>query len=255
MPTVAKYEEDVIAQARQLRRNGWSINEISIKTAIPKTTIQGWIKGIVLTECQKKRIKLKELTGFSLARKIAAESNKNKLQKRLSAIKSKASYYRDLPFKQGDIGKIVCSIMYLCEGGKYPATRCVMFGNSDPGIIKLFIRLLRDNFIINESKFRCRIMQRADQSSEQLLHFWSKVTGVHQESFYKNYIDKRTKDKKTRKEKYKGVCVVYYFDTAIQNELQFIAEEIIEVGGADGSRTRDLHTASVSCFQLHHSPM
>ena len=254
MPRSTSYKENVKDHARQLRNRGWSINEISIKTTIPKATIQGWTNNIVLTERQKKRIKFKEITSSIIARKMAVESSKKKLQERLSAIKSKASCYKYLPFQQKDISKIVCSVLYLCEGGKYPATRCAMFGNSDPGIIKLFVRLLRDNFVIKESKFRCRIIHRADQKPEQLLSFWSTVTAIPPESFYKNYIDKRSKDKQTKKENYKGVCVVYYFDTDIQNELQFIAEQIVEVGGAEGDRTPDLHTASVSCFQLHHSP-
>ena len=33
------------------------------------------------------------------------------------------------------------------------------------------------------------------------------------------------------------------------------ALSLVLIGGADGSRTRDLHNAIVTCSQLHHSPI
>jgi hypothetical protein len=76
------------------------------------------------------------------------------------------------------------------------------------------------------------------------------------------------------------VCVVYYFDTNIQNELQSIGEQVVEVGGpgcsqfelfiamvskaalaaasnhggAEGDRTPDLLHAMQALSQLSYSP-
>lgn len=122
----------------------------------------------------------------------------------------------------------MCGLLYLCEGSKYPSTRCLAFGNLDPEIIKAFLNLLRKYFHIRENKLRCRIIPRWDQDINELQSFWSNITKIPLGSFYKTISDKRTKGKVTAKKDYRGVCVIYYCDTSLQFELQSIGETIIK---------------------------
>lgn len=52
-----------------------------------------------------------------------------------------------------DVKKIALAMLYLGEGGK-KQRGSLMFGNSDPVIINLFLRYLRDCYNIDEKKFR-----------------------------------------------------------------------------------------------------
>ena len=145
-------------------------------------------------------------------------------------------------------------MIYLCEGGKYPLTRQLTFGNSDPEMIRFFLELLRRWFGVDESKFRCRVIHRCDQNGEDLKKFWSELTRIPLKQFYRSYADKRTLDKPTKKEAYKGVCAVMYFDTGLQFELQAIGEAILKNGGADGNRTRN-PTMPLSCDTVSPQPL
>ena len=146
--------------------------------------------------------------------------------------------------------------MYLCEGGKYPSSRHLTFGNTDPAMIKTFLTLLRQHYEIAESKFRVRVMHRWDQDGAALRRYWSRVTGIPLRQFYRSYADRRTKGTPTRKYTYKGVCSVQYGDTTTQYELQAIGEAVLKMkpGGAEGDRTPDLDTASVALSQLSYCP-
>ena len=128
--------------------------------------------------------------------------------------------------KNKDIAKVVLSILYLCEGSKSLERGSVMFGNSDPFIINLFLYLLRRCYNIYERKFRCTLQGRADQDVKKLEKFWSKITNIPLSQFYKARIDSRTIGKKSKNLNYKGVCRIDYFSAEIAIELMQISKII-----------------------------
>ena len=44
------YSQKIRQRARDLRRKGWSIGEIKQKMSIPKNTLSGWFKDILLSK-------------------------------------------------------------------------------------------------------------------------------------------------------------------------------------------------------------
>ena len=222
-----KYSKETKQRIRNLRSQGWSLGEISLKIGIPKNTVSGWVKEIQLTEKQRKRIKNKEIASAAIGRQLAMKLLLKKIEKWKEGIRKKVKHFGKFPLQNQQIGKLVCGLLYLCEGAKYPSTRCLIFGNSDPKIITAFLYLLRKYFLIREEKLRCRIIPRWDQNINELQRFWSSITKIPLEKFYKTLPDKRTQGKVTHKKDYKGVCVVYYCNTSLQFELQSIGEIII----------------------------
>lgn len=93
------------------------------------------------------------------------------------------------------------------------------FGNSDPRMVRMFLALLRRCYDIDESKFRCTVMCRADQDVDGLQAFWSEVTGIGAQSFYRARVDKRSVGRPTLRKGYKGVCLINYFSAKIAREL------------------------------------
>jgi hypothetical protein len=115
-------------------------------------------------------------------------------------------------------------MLYLGEGSKDSKRGSLMFGNSDPFIVSLFLRLLRCCYNINEGKFRCTLQCRADQNIKKLERFWFRITGIPLSQFYRARVDPRTIGKKSNKLDYKGVCRIDYFSAELFIELKQIAE-------------------------------
>lgn len=228
------YSNKIKQKVRNLRKRGWSIGEISLKMGIPKSTILGWVRDICLSEKQRGRIKQKIIASGAIGRPLAVKANREKIEKWKENIKNKVKHFEKLPLKKAEIGKLICGLLYLCEGAKYPASRYLHFGNSDPKIIYFFINLLRKTYNIDEDKLRFSIGYRYDQNYEELKNYWSNLTGILRSRCLNAKPDMRTKGKPTLRKNYRGVCRIIYYDTSLQFELQSIGEAIIK-NGAGGT--------------------
>jgi len=226
-----KYSKRIKQRIRNLRSQGWSLGEIGLKTGISRSTISGWVRDIQLTVSQRKRIKQKIIDSGAIGRPIAAKLLKEKMDRWKQRIRNKVGYFKQLPLQNPEIAKLICGLLYLCEGAKYPSTRCLIFGNSDPKIIVAFLNLFKKYFHIQEEKLRCRVIPRWDQNIDELQEFWSNITDIPLERFYKTTPDKRTRGKITNKKDYKGVCTIQYCSTSLQFELQSIGETVIKAIG------------------------
>lgn len=215
-----KYKERVL----ELRKSGNTYSEIInlLGKNIPKSTLSGWCKNIPLSSESKLRIKNKILSNASKARILALRTNRIKRKNYLESVEKRVSYLKD-SLKNKNIAKISLAMLYLGEGSKC-TQGSLMFGNSDPKIIKLFLKLLRYCYVIDENKFRCTLQCRADQNIKNLENFWSNMSKISLNKFYAAKIDSRTIGKKTKKNDYKGVCRIDYFSADIYNELTKIIE-------------------------------
>ncbi len=222
--------QDIKKEAQRLRKLGKTYSEIQriINQKIPKSTLSYWCKNISPSAGYYKKIQSLNITNLDRARKIACLVNKNKRKRFLKSLRNRNLYL--IAKIDKDIQKIALATLYLGEGSKWKGTRYLGLGNSNPDVIKLYLKLLRNCYAIDESKLKCRIGHRADQDIDKLQRFWSRMTKISLRNFYKTKPDPRTIGKKTRKKDYKGVCVIYYFSTEIQLELETIANLILTEG-------------------------
>jgi hypothetical protein len=123
------------------------------------------------------------------------------------------------------VAKLVLATLYAGEGMKAEKRGFITLGNSDPGVITLYLRLLRAIYPIDESKFRCTVQCRDGQDIEVLESFWSSITGIPRTQFYGARVDKRTIGKPMRRPDYKGVCRIDYFSA-------FVFTEVLKIGEA-----------------------
>lgn len=210
-------------KAINLRKQGMTYSQILISLSEPvtKSTLSYWLKSIKLTNQQNQRIKLVNLKNLGYAREAARKIQSEKRNRNLIETRNEFASLRPLLENQ-KIAKIALIMLYLCEGS---LTRKggLMFGNSNPYIITLFLHFLRKSYAIQEDKFRCTVQCRADQNPEELKKFWSRTTGIQEKYFYRPQIDKRTIGKVTKKPEYRGVCRIDYFSAKIYNELTEMA--------------------------------
>tara|TARA_Y100000310_G_scaffold322048_1_gene380569 strand:- start:425 stop:1108 length:684 start_codon:yes stop_codon:yes gene_type:complete len=202
-----------------LRKAGKTYGEIqrSIGEPIPKSTLSHWFRGILLTKNQQEHISRKVFTNIRRAQAKARLVNEKRRREYIQGVRDRVIHLSE-EIRKKNSAKIALAMLYLGEGAK--RTRgSLMFGNSDPLVIRLYLNLLRSCYSIDENKFRCTLQCRADQNIKKLEKFWSNTTKIPPKRFYKAQIDSRTIGKPSRNPKYKGVCRIDYFSADIFNEL------------------------------------
>lgn len=218
------YPEEIKQKALELRRQGFTYSEIPklLNYPIPKNTFTGWFKDIILSEEARNRITSKIRDGGVSGRAIAWEKIREKRANLLESIHKQV----DNEIKNIDklTAKLCLAMFYLGEGRK--VSEFISFGNSNPNIIELFLILLRRCFRIDENRLRGQVQCRADQDIKELEKFWSQVSNIPLNQFYKTEIDKRTIGIPTKRLEYKGVFVVVYCSNRIFLELKFIGDII-----------------------------
>ena len=222
------YSNEIKSQAQYLRRTGRTYSEIraTIGISIPQATLSYWLTSIPLLLRHKKRIAALNARNLATGRKVRILQRSESKKKNFADLKEEfCKPIKALTIPQK---KLLLSVLYLGEGGKRAQRSSVMFGNSDPKVIKIFLRLMRSAYSLDESKFRCTVQCRADQDFQALQRFWSKNTAIPIKKFLKVQIDKRSIDKPTRKKNYRGVLRIDYYSANIFHELMNLADILNE---------------------------
>ena len=213
-------------KVQDLRSKGKTYSEIQklLDTRIPKSTLSYWCRGLDLPLGYQQRIEEYNKFNLKKAQRIALSMNKIRREFYLKEIHKRNLYLVD-GLKNLKTAKISLAILYAAEGSKSRYSS-IMFGNSDPSLINLFLRLLRFCYTIDEDKFRCTLQCRADQNIQELENFWSDITKIPLMKFYKAQIDQRTINKPSKKLDYKGVCRIDYFSAELALDLKSIIKII-----------------------------
>jgi predicted transcriptional regulator len=210
-------------RAKFLRRKGYSIHEISNLLKVSKSSASKWVNSVVLDEKAKGRIQKRMLLGRLRSRETVVERSRKRNEK----INKDAGVVVNDCHLNDSSGKILCALIYLCEGSK--CSRSVNFVNSDPKLISTFLSLLRRNFLLDEKKLRISMhLHRYHNESKQLL-FWSKVTRIPKRQFNKTYSKYSTG--RYKKEGYQGCVSVRYHDTILASSLLAIGKKFMNSMG------------------------
>lgn len=213
----------------QLRKAGKTYSEIlnMLKVFIPKGTLSYWSSKITLSEQSLRLLEVSRKKALAKAQKISLEVRERGRQNFLQELKSTNDHLLSKIDK--GVSKLMLAMLYLGEGSKHSARSGLALGNSDPGVIRLFIKLLKECYGKQSDQLRCWICYRADQNLNALKRFWSNTTGIPTNQFYRTKPDPRSIGKKTLKSNYRGVCVVSCLkSTKIQLELGTIADMVIK---------------------------
>ena len=120
-----------------------------------------------------------------------------------------------------DFLKIILAMIYYCEGVKNTRSSLI-FINSDPQLIRSFLKLLRRAFIVDESKFRVCLHLHSYHNQDKQISFWSKITHIPKGQFIKPYIKNHTGIRK--REGYQGCASIRYHDTNLSRQLLMMAK-------------------------------
>ncbi len=175
--------------AIKMRLKGKSYGEISKKLGIPKSTLSGWLGRIVLSKKARHRLwqrtQAKSFRAFIRRNKhqtIEAVARVKQLRQAASSAVGKITL-RDL-FVAG-------TALYWAEGYKRPVIRrgrkvthhVVSLTNSDPALVKTFLRFLRTWCQVPKEKIKASVRVFPRQSMKMLQQYWERQTGIGRKNF------------------------------------------------------------------------
>lgn len=180
-----KEELSTIEIAKRLKVTPWIVQKFMIKNNLPRRTF-------------------KEANAIVFKRKPKSFSLKQNLSKEEERL------------------KIAGIMLYWTEGGKANPTKrmwTVDFANSNPQMIKLFLKFLRQICGIDEKCLRVLLYCYADQKIEDLKKFWQRVTNIPLMQFTKPYVRKDFSPEKSGKMKY-GLVHIRYCDKKLLLQIE-----------------------------------
>lgn len=210
-------------KAIKLRKEAYSIRSIEHKLKIPRSTLSGWFKSVMLTNSQQQKLKQEWLEALVKARQKAVVWHNAQKAARLAQAEQEAkSTLKSINLKDKNVLDLALAMLYLGEGFK--KTNETAIGNSDPRILKFFIAALKANYSFDSSRIKCELHLRADQNPVKIKKFWAKELRLSFSNFTTVSVDQRTKGIPTYKD-YNGVCVLRLGSVAIQRKLLILCKE------------------------------
>lgn len=214
-------------QARALRKRGLSMQEITLKMKVPKSTVSYWCRDIALSHSQIRRIAKKSLSRGRIGALRAAE--------RKRALRIKATKWQK-QIGRKDVAKIsqrdlfmLGAALYWGEGNKSGNEECGLT-NSSPDIIRIFMVWLKKIYGIEvqDLMLRVSINQLHRERICAVERYWSELTKVPLSQFTKPSIIKAKSRKiyKNRDEHFGTLRVKVRRGTALRRRIIGSLEEI-----------------------------
>ena len=172
-------KDDLRETAVAMRAEGRSYREIREVVAVSKSTLSLWLRDVPLTDEQQHALAVRGPT----AARARAETNRRVAARRRAQVQAEArAQITELSESELFVAGVVA---YWAEGAKNKPWRHgqgVVFVNSDPGLIILFMRWLElVGVIADRLCFRVMIHESADPAGA--LRYWSEVVGAPVDAF------------------------------------------------------------------------
>lgn len=190
-----RYNTSTKDKVRKLRKSGLSLNEISAKMNIPKSTVREWISDIELSQEQREILNRKVSKALQEGRFKTQTRNR---QKRIEKV--------DKLLKKGkiEIGKLskkellVAGVaLYWAEGFKNKHEKRLGFCNSDPEMILFYLKWLKESLGIEKENLTARISLNISHENREVdvKNYWTTITGIpiaqFTTTFYQNTLWKK----------------------------------------------------------------
>lgn len=179
--------------ALKMRLQGKSYGEIRSALGVPKSTLSVWLSGVVISKDLRERI---DRRAYKKSVEGLIRRNRGQTaiaQKRALDIRSE-SMKEIAPVSKSNL-LLLGAALYWAEGYKRLLTRngreltshAVALTNSDPLLVRTFLRFLREYCEVPESKIKASIRIFKHQNEAELFSFWQNETKILKENFRKTY--------------------------------------------------------------------
>lgn len=191
-------------KAKKLRQKGESLKKIAKKLNVSPASVHKWCQNIKLTHQQRKKLDQRTFNALQEGRKKIAQNQRQKRLKEISELKTKG--IKDI----GNLTKkeffIAGVALYWAEGFKKDSR--LGFANSDPKMIRLFLKWLINICEVPKKEIRLRVGLNISHKNrlKEVEDYWSKITNIPLSRFQKAFFQKFKWKKEFKKpEDYFGV--------------------------------------------------
>jgi transcriptional regulator with XRE-family HTH domain len=213
-------------EARRLRREeGLSVREIQRRLRVSKSSVSLWVRDVPLTPDQLER--LRQNNGKHPAQVRGARRNAELGRSRRRAYQAEG---RALA-RRGDPFHAAGAMLYWAEGDK-GNKNSARIANSDPEVLRLFVRFLQTYFGVNGDRIRVTCNLFADHIERQraIEQFWLDTLELPRSSLCRSIVNVYSKysQKKRQNRLPYGTCRLSVHSTPV---VQSIFGAIQEYGG------------------------
>ncbi len=184
---IERYKKDI---AVDMRKRGFSYSEIQKSTSVPKSTLAYWLKGLELTDEQAEKLKEKRIQAMRAGaqKKILRTAELIEEMKNSSAKDIDKISKRELWF----MGIVLYWRERFLNGNESDLRKGVRFTSSDPYLVKLFLKWLREVGSIGDEEIGFDIFIGEDKKDflDKAIDHWSSVTGFPKNNFSHIYFQK-----------------------------------------------------------------
>ena len=181
------------SEAIKLRLKGMSYNEISYELKVAKSTLHVWLSRLQLPDSAQKRIQLRVRAGA-----LRGLIKRNKMQTHLASARAHSNRMKGrkmiASLSQKDL-LILGAALYWGEGykkaisyrGRRRTYHPVSLSNSDPKLVQIFLRFLRECFSIKDQDIQIGLRIYEHMNTEEAMRFWQRETKLPSSNFLKVY--------------------------------------------------------------------
>jgi hypothetical protein len=185
-----------------LRKRGWSYNLIHKKLGVPISTLSNWLSEISWSKTIRKDLTQKAFIKVYPQLQAMNQTRMLKWEKWREEARQEAK--RDFGSLSQDQLFIAGVVIYWGEGDKNPKNP-VRVSNTDPHMLKIFVKFLRAICALSEDKVKAHLVLYPDLDEPTCKKYWSSLIGIRQTLFYKTQVIQGKH--KTRRLGY-GICTV-----------------------------------------------
>ncbi|MBT2525934.1 hypothetical protein J7E91_10905 [Streptomyces sp. ISL-99] len=203
-------KDDLREKARELRLQGLTYDQIQLELGCPKSSISLWVRDLPKPEPRYTDEERRALMNAGLAHLRATQDLERQEIKRVARESVGPLSDREL-FLTG-------VALYWAEGSKdksYRRSEVLQFINSDPNVIKLYLRWLELLEVPRERMhFRVSIHESANAAEAE--EFWADLARVDASTFQKATLKKHNPStvRKNTADAYRGCLVIYVTKSA-----------------------------------------
>lgn len=222
-------------KAIALRLSGKSYTEIQRELGLAsKGTLSVWFRELVLPPASRKllqkniaRATERGLLAFNLERRQRIQMENAQAEVQAAAAVDKLSK-REL--------MLVGATLYWGEGTKYVGknqTPRLVFTNSDPGMLRLYMRFLREILEVPEEKLsgELHLYEHIDHADAK--KYWSSITGIAPERFWStNAVSRASRSKRPRNRLRYGTAAVRVPSRILYHRVKGMMQRLADEGMA-----------------------
>ncbi len=203
-----KYEEK--KRAIRMRQSGQSIKEIARTLNVARSSVSIWVRNVALTVEQRKLLTLRGYSVDAIEKRRIVRIQGTKLRHQRTMDEAGKMIKR---ISQRELWLIGVAL-YWGEGGKtnHGAAR---ISNSDPAVIQMMMRFFREICKVPEAKFAGHVHTFSHLNAEAAEKYWSGVSGIQREKFYKTYSKPSIASKGKKDSLPYGTFQIYVNDTKL----------------------------------------